>query len=515
VISIDTLPDEALLAIFDFCLGGHQDLEDIKTWQSLIHVCRRWRSIVFGSPRRLNLRIAGTPKTPVRDLLGVWPDLPIVIRDTYTIDPIEGLYNIIALLEHSHRVCKIHLGVPSSHFEEVSAAMEVPFPELTELELTSYDLVGRVPADPVLRDSFLGGSAPRLRRLALTNLLFPGLPKLLLSATHLVELFLFDLPLSEYISPEMLVIALSAMTNLRLLSLRLQSPQSRHDQAHRRLSPPTLPTRAVLPVLTFFGFQGFSEYLEDLLARIDAPLLGHFFVTYNPPLFNTTQFAQFIGRTPKLKEFKKACVWFGNQSARVDLSKKTDYGSLTVTASLRGLERQLLSLEQACITSLPPLSTSEDLDICEDLYWRPDGRDRSEITLWLGLLCPFIAVKNLYLSEEFAPRIIRALQESVVGGTTEVLPSLQNIFLEGLKPSGPIQEAIGQFVAARQVTSYPIAVSRWDRKPFLACDDRDKMVRYAISAAREEGIRQRVEDTREDNEQDRLDDIQLSAQHVI
>ena len=210
MISIDTLPDEALLAIFDFCLGGHQDLEDIKTWQSLIHVCRRWRSIVFGSPRRLNLRIAGTPKTPVRDLLGVWPDLPIVIRDTYTIDPIEGLYNIIALLEHSHRVCKIHLGVPSSHFEEVSAAMEVPFPELTELELTSYDLVGRVPADSVLRDSFLGGSAPHLRRLALTNLLFPGLPKLLLSATHLVELFLFDLPLSEYISPEMLVIALSA-----------------------------------------------------------------------------------------------------------------------------------------------------------------------------------------------------------------------------------------------------------------------------------------------------------------
>jgi hypothetical protein len=107
----------------------------------------------------------------------------------------------------------------------------------------------------------------------------------------------------------------------------------------------------------------------------------------------------------------------------------------------------------------------EDFETSGDLYWRPDWRDKLpdnfEITLWLGLLRPFIAVKNLYLSKKIGQRIIRALQESFVGGTPAVLPSLQNVFLEGAKPSGPIQEAIGQFVAARQVTGHPVIVSRW------------------------------------------------------
>jgi hypothetical protein len=86
-------------------------------------------------------------------------------------------------------------------------------------------------------------------------------------------------------------------------------------------------------------------------------------------------------------------------------------------------------------------------------------QDNFEITRWLELLRLFIAVKNLYLSENIAPHIMPALQEPVVDGMAEVLPALQNVFLEELEPSGPIREAIEQFVAARQVTSHPF----WDR----------------------------------------------------
>ena len=46
------------------------------------------------------------------------------------------------------------------------------------------------------------------------------------------------------------------------------------------------------------------------------------------------------------------------------------------------------------------------------------------------------ALKNLYLCKEFAPGIAAALQELVGARTTEVLSSLQNIFVE-LQPSGP------------------------------------------------------------------------------
>jgi hypothetical protein len=74
-------------------------------------------------------------------------------------------------------------------------------------------------------------------------------------------------------------------------------------------------------------------------------------------------------------------------------------------------------------------------------------------------------MKNLYLSKEFAPCIVPALQELVGGRTPGVLPVLQNVFLEGLQLSGPVQEAIGKFIAARQVTDHPIVVACWERKP--------------------------------------------------
>jgi hypothetical protein len=71
-------------------------------------------------------------------------------------------------------------------------------------------------------------------------------------------------------------------------------------------------------------------------------------------------------------------------------------------------------------------------------------------------------VKTLYLSEEFARLIGPVLQELVGSRATEVLPNLQNIFLEGLEPSGAVQEGILQFVAMRQVTGVPIAAFPWD-----------------------------------------------------
>jgi hypothetical protein len=111
---------------------------------------------------------------------------------------------------------------------------------------------------------------------------------------------------------------------------------------------------------------------------------------------------------------------------------------------------------------LPPLFTIEELYITEDISWRAHRQDNIENALWLELLHPFSAVKNLHLSEELALHIGPALQELVGGGATEVLPALQNIFLQGLLPSGRVQEGIRQFVATRQVTS-PIAVSHWNR----------------------------------------------------
>ena len=80
----------------------------------LAHVCRRWRSVVFQSPRRLNLRLLCTPKrakTPARNTLDIWLPLPLVIRDVDDIfyGELPGADNIIAALEHNDRVGQIEL----------------------------------------------------------------------------------------------------------------------------------------------------------------------------------------------------------------------------------------------------------------------------------------------------------------------------------------------------------------------------------------------------------------------
>jgi hypothetical protein len=363
--------------------------------------------------------------------------------------------NVIAVLERSDRVCQIRVANgPSSDLEIILAAMQQPFPELTDLLLhLNNGVVAVVP------NSFLDGSAPRLQNLELYGIPFPGLPNLLLSATHLVTLRLTNIPHSGYFSPEAMVTALSTLTSLEHLYLAFHSPRSCPDQASRRPPPSTC---SVLPVLTWFTFKGVSEYLEDFVARIDAPQLNKLRITFfNDIVFKTPQIMQFISRTPLSRELEKVHIALWGDKAGLYFPSQI-YGSEKVSVEIlcRGLDWQHSSVEQVCAECLPPLSTLEDLYIYEHT-WRSQWKDDIENRLWLELLHPFTAAKNFYLSEQLALRIGPALQELVEGRTTEVLPDLQNIFLEGLKPSGLVQEGIGKFVAARQVASCPIAVSGW------------------------------------------------------
>jgi hypothetical protein len=385
-------------------------------------------------------------------MLDVWPALPLAIL----CDRTGGVDNVIAALERRERVCQIGLmNVQSSDLGIYLEALQQPFPELTNLFLFSDG--GTMPVVP---NSFLGGSAPRLEYLELEGIPFPGLPKLLLSATHLVELYLKDIPHSGYFSPDTMVTALSTLTSLEYLMLGFQSPRSCPDQASRR-PPPS--TRTVLPILGYFTFKGVSEYLEDLVTCIDAPLLNKLRITFfNDTAFDIPLFMQFISRTPTSRALQKAHVQLSYGGVDLHFSSQTsDNGSLNVKILCRGLEWQVSSLEQVCTSCLPSLSMLEDLYIYDHPSSPPDWKDDIENGLWLQLLHSFTAVKNLYLSEKFALRIGPALQELVEGRTTEVLPALQIIFLEGLESSGPVQEGIAKFVAVRQVASRPIAVSSW------------------------------------------------------
>ena len=467
------LPNEVLLYIFDFHVinQGWYDIpgpkKETESWIPLAHVCRRWRSVIFQSPLCLNLRLVCTSKTRV-DMLDTWPPLPLIIRDLNYRRERPEMDNIIAALEHNDRVCQIELRLLTrSEFEYLtsSAAMQKPFPELTDIyidiDIYRHDrpelILPRADPDSEL---FLGGSAPRLRRLLLDGFSFPGLPKRLLSTPHLVDLYL-NIPSSGYIPPEAMATILSALTNLESLGLIFQHPRPRPALEIRRPPPPPQ-TRTILPNLTIIQFKGASEYLEGILARIDAPRLDNLNINFfNQIIFDLPQLLQFISRRPMLWAAKEGRITIFSGTISIGFRSQT-YG-LTLGISCTASEWQLSSLEQVCTSSLPPLSALEDLYIFEFLLDPPHWQDDVENTLWLDLLHPFAAVKNLNISKRFVPRIAFALQELVGPRTTEVLPTLENIFLEGLSPSGPLQKGIEKFVAARQLTSHPVAVSRWER----------------------------------------------------
>jgi hypothetical protein len=176
MLTIDDLPDDDLLEIFDFYVvrgldfvefSGGGTKRKIESWQSLVHVCRRWRRLVFGSPRRLDLQLCCIPDTPdpipfswktlARKTLDVWPALPLLIKG-YVYEP--SVDDVIAVLKHSDRIRQIDLNChTNSQFEKLWTAMQVPFPELARLRLSFK--FGVFSYGPVRPDSFLGGSAPR------------------------------------------------------------------------------------------------------------------------------------------------------------------------------------------------------------------------------------------------------------------------------------------------------------------------------------------------------------------
>ena len=471
---IDALPDDILLEIFDFYVTivspSHWGKRAIEAWQLLVHVCRRWRNLVFGSPRRLNLRLYCTPETPAKDILDLWPALPLIVRGDKSMALLSGTVrtdNVIAALGQSNRVCKVSLlELTNWQLEKVLAAMQAPFPELTDLELCShYKTLQVIP----LPDSFLGGSAPSLRNFELSGIPFPGLPNLLLSSTHLVRLSISNIPHSGYISPEAIVALISVLSSLDTLHLIFQSPQSRPDWQSRRLPAPQ---RSILPALTKFSFKGVTEYLEEVVIRINTPQLDKMGITFfNQIDFNCPQLTQFINCTPTLTgrasgDWVEAHVQFTDSAASVKLRYRTSHSTLDrleIVILCREPDRQLSSIEQVCNGSfLHPLSTVVGVNIERRCWLRDMENDGIENTLWLQFLLPFTSAKGLLLSKEIAPGIAAALEELDGSRITEVLPSLQNIYVAEPELSGPFKEKIGRFVSMRQHSGHPIGISTFD-----------------------------------------------------
>ncbi len=447
--TINTLPDNVLLDIFDFYqIRCYYYGFKFSEWQRLVHICQRWRHIVFASPRRLDLTLLCTYGTPVRKNLGCWPPFPIVV-DYFTWNGTgrtpDYEDDLTAALEHPDRMRNIKLAIASSLLERVASVMQEPFLALTDLWLSSKDRNA-----PVLPDTFLGGTAPQLRRIYLEGISFPALPALLLSASDLVRLRLEDIPQGGYISPEAMVTGLAALTRLDTLWICFKSPTSRLGQIY---SPFLM--RHVLPSLITFNFRGSSEYLEHLLARIDIPRLHCFEITYFNQLdFRVPQLSQFIGRTENLElaQSRHAQVRFHINDVHIELDceeKERPRSRLTLRISCKWLDWQVSHLTQILGQSPALVSNVGHLSIVKDDL-QPGWQDDMDDTDWLELLRPFTAVNTLHGSKQLAGHFALALDGVSGEMVTEVLPALGFLSLEDQQV-----RSVERFIAVRRFSGHP------------------------------------------------------------
>ncbi|KAH8988435.1 hypothetical protein EDB86DRAFT_3081553 [Lactarius hatsudake] len=319
---------------------------------------------------------------------------------------------------------------------------------------------------PAFPDGFLGGSTPRLQEVSLHGVPFPALPTLLSSTRDLAILRLERIPVTGYISPEAMVVCLASVTRLNTLHIEFQSPFS-HPASGRICLPPE--TRAVLPALTDFKFQGVCEYLEELVSRIDTPQLNKtkISIIYSQlDDFRVSQLVEFINRSGGLQPILFGQVNIASQGRSyfstddnccpppppphsISISRKLLGWDIPEIASILGQFSATLSF--VAHLKFHEIARPCQLAIRHDYSgWEYVGVDDTD---WLSFLQLFTAVQTLYIPEELSDRIALALEDGARQMVTEVLPALSLLYLEN-QPASSVET----FIAVRRDSGRPVTI---------------------------------------------------------
>jgi hypothetical protein len=250
---------------------------------------------------------------------------------------------------------------------------------------------------------------------------------------------------------------LAALPKLESIVLEFQSPRSRPSRDNRR--PPS-PTRAVLPALTAFDFQGVSDYLEDLVAQIDAPLLSRAkFRFFNQLTFDSPQLSQFIDRAEALKSLRRADVQLLSDVVKVTLGgggSPADRGTLELGISCYHPDWQVSSMAQLCGQLSAVVSRVEQLEVRKGCIPRSRWPEEMECAQWLELFDPFVAVEKLVVLR-MGQLVVPAFRELTGERTNDVLPVLRSLSFRGLEANS-LKDDLEPFVSARQSSNRPVSV---------------------------------------------------------
>ena len=431
-----------LLNIFLYYLDAYP-----RFWPWLVHICRRWRRLVFASQRDLHLRLFCTQGTPVLKTLNFWPALPIVVEygGSLALDPptSDDEENIVAALKQSDRVNSIHLTFTKALMAKL-CSIEEPFSKLEHLALLSPDGI-----QLTLPSTFQWG--PRLRTLHSTGIAFPTLSQLLYSSRDLVDIQLHNIVSDANLSPEALANALSRMTQLRSLSLHFRSSASQHDIG-------TLPSsaggkRLVFPALSHLKFRGTSGFFNRFIVRIDPPLLRDIKITFNGRLILVSKLREFIDRIEMQKLHRRAEVIFSEYAISISFTQPGATIPPKLRISMKPSKWQLFSVFELCNRFGTFLSRVEDLHIHATQL--ASGHDNMDCENWARLVHLFKGVRRFHLAGNLSTDVVLSLEQY----RTQHETFLQKLCIREPGPCyAPLREAVVSLMVSRRLSGCDIEV---------------------------------------------------------
>ena len=464
--SIHVLDDNSLLHVFyllrpfwgdedgsaDWRYNGHW-------WYAFAHVCRRWRSVIFGSAGYLSISLLCTYGKPIADMLARSPPLPLVVdyfRDDreLTTEDEEGI--TLALEQHDRvRRVRLQVGDAVTTMQEFFVTMDREYPIL------EYLYISRRKEDnstiSILPDLF---QAPHLRHLTLGGFALQIGSRLLTTAAGLVTLHLAMIHPSTYFHPNTLIQWISLMPHLETLIIYFTFSIPNSD-LERQLTLTPIIAPITLPNLHDFHFRGVGNYLEALVHRITAPRLEKLRIElFNRLTFSSLRLLQFINAAENFR-LRNAVLSFSDKSvaAGVGYNGKTkpEY-AIGIVVNCWHLDWQVSSMAQISNSLSQIFSAVEHLGLQHYVH-NESSEESYEVgrTEWHNLLMPFSNVKTLRIMNGLVKDLSRCLQLEEGELPFELLPGLQELEYFG---SGDAGGAFTSFIDARRNAGRPVTLVR-------------------------------------------------------
>ena len=289
----------------------------------------------------------------------------------------------------------------------------------------------------------------------MTRIAIPALPQLLPSSTDLVDLRLHEIPMDGYFPPQVFANGLAGAFQLRSLSIHFLSFPPRRAFV---VLPPPAGHHIVLPVLTSFKYRGISKYLDDFVARIDAPRLGDIDITFfSQPTMDASQLGQFIERIGMTTALSEADVQATAHAISISFKNSKNSTPFQLQISCKQLDWQLSSMAQVCTNFFPFVFGVRRLVFNTNGWSR--GKDDVNGEQWLQLVRSFGGAKTLSIASEFATGLLCSLRPADEGNATDttILISLCNLRVKQPVPlDWPFWDAANSLFTSRRLSGHPI-----------------------------------------------------------